>query len=167
LLLLLCLVCYLLLKVTFSLGGRLSQMGKRVVRLRVVYKDRAVLLRAYYDSGNLLRDEISGKSVIVAEWDSMKKLFDEGTSFREAGRHEGVIAIAYQTLQGSSLLPALLPDKMYIECKRRLCEIEPVYIGLVDTTLDYYNKWDAVLPHDFEGVETHEQHMDRAAANLL
>lgn len=167
LLLLLCLACYLLLKVTFSVGGRLSRAGKRILRLRVVYKGRVALLRGYYDSGNLLRDEISGKSVIVAEWNSMKKLFEKASSLEEAGKSEGVIAIAYQTLQGSSLLPALLPDKMYIESKRRLWEIEPVYIGLIDTTLDYYNKWDAILPHDFEGVETHEQQMDTPAAGLL
>ena len=154
LLLLLCLFCFVLLKISFAVGGRISATRKRITRIKVMYKNKTATLRAYYDSGNLLRDEISGKSVLIAQWDGIKSLFDNHSTLKEALKQEkDLIHIAYRTLQGSDVLPAFLPDEMYMITKTKIKKLEPVYIGLVEETLDYYNTWDAILPHNFQEIE--------------
>ena len=163
LLLPLCLLCYVLLNVTFCVGKKLSARNKEIYKIRFLYCGNSYTLHAYYDSGNLLTEKKSGKGVIIAEWESVRRLFPR-TAFSELLKRQDIISISYRTLQGKSVLPAFLPDEMYIEGRRRTCRITPFYIGLVNQTLDYYHKWDAVLPHSFKGEESYEKHMDSPIA---
>ena len=149
--------CWLLLKTAFSCGAQIASRGKKIVSLRIIYHGKTLRLRGFYDSGNLLYDEISRKSVMIAQWSSAKSLFEPHKTLEEAFKaEENLIAIAYCTISGESFLVAFLPEKMYIEKGKKLIPTETVYIGLVDRTLDYYNNWDAILPHDFEGENHHE-----------
>ena len=167
-LLLLSVGCYLLLKVVFSLGACLSLRGKQIYKLRVIYRGQTLRLRAFYDSGNFLRDEISGKSVIITQWDVAKHLFQDSKTLKEALSHEpDFITLPYITLQGESLLAAFLPDAIYTENGRQVTQTKVFYIGLVDQTLDDYHNWDAILPHDFEGENQHEKHLDQKAADAV
>lgn len=163
LLLPLCFLCYGLLSATFAVGKKLSGQHQQIYKIRFVYRGNSHILHAYYDSGNLLTEKKSGTGVIVAEWESIRRLFPR-TTFSELSKKQDITNISYRTLQGRSFLPAFLPDKMYIEGRRRICPISPFYIGLVNQTLDYYHKWDAVLPHTFKGEENYEKYMDSPIA---
>ncbi len=163
LLLPLCFLCYGLLNATFAVGKKLSSRHKQVYKIRFLYHGNSHILHAYYDSGNLLTEKKSGKGVIVAEWESVRRLFPR-TTFSELLKKQDITTIPYRTLQGRSSLPAFLPNEMYIEGRRRTCPITPFYIGLVNQTLDYYHKWDAVLPHTFKGEENYEERMDSPIA---
>ncbi|MBQ2695954.1 MAG: sigma-E processing peptidase SpoIIGA [Clostridia bacterium] len=168
LLLLLALGCWVLLKAAFACGAKIAARGKKIIPLKVVYRGKTLHLRGFYDSGNLLYDEISRKSVIIAQWSSAKCLFESYKTPEEAFKAEkNLIAIAYCTISGESFLAAFLPEKIYIEKGKKLIPTETVYIGLVDRTLDYYNNWDAILPHDFEGENHHETKLTPKTVNTF
>lgn len=157
-LLLLTLLCWLILNVAFRLGAHLSAQKKQLVPLRIYYKGKTARLRGFYDSGNLLRDEIGGNGVMIAEWQRVRHLFENFESPQKAAQAESeLVSLTYRTLQGEGRLTAFLPDAIFIEQGRRLIQTKAVYIALCDRTLDYYNNWDTILPWDFEGVEHSEE----------
>ncbi len=150
LLLLICGLCYLLLKTVFAVLSKLTTINKQIFSLRISVNNRTTLLRGYYDSGNLLCDR-KKKGIIVAEWQSLQALFPEAdsplviaTKFSEVTCH---------TVQGTAQLKAFLPDAIYLESGRRLITLENRMIAITEEPLDFYHNWDAILPHDFEGVD--------------
>ncbi|MBE7010758.1 MAG: hypothetical protein E7418_04625 [Ruminococcaceae bacterium] len=153
------LVVFLLLHTAFSTGRRRADRKEKLYTVRLYRLGNSVTVKAFYDTGNMLTEEISGKSVMIAEWNSVRKLFP-GIHFKHIQNRKDIVFVGYRSLQGGSVLPAFLPDKMYVEGKRRIRSIEPMYVGLVDRTLDYYHAWKAILPHTFEGEESYERNMD-------
>lgn len=153
LLVFLLLFCYFLLHTALNLGARLTAAGKQVVSLRVQLGDESVRLRAFYDSGNFLSDR-RGRGVILAEWKSLRPLFHGVKTPERVPVH--TVKIACRSLSGQTELKAFLPDAVYQEGKRRQISVAPVYIGMVQEPLDFYNNWDAILPRDFEGVAHYE-----------
>ena len=106
-------------------GGAFLGFSKKVshVTLHAVLFGRAVELCAMVDSGNLLRDPVSGKSVIVADLGHLKpllppelvKALDEGDPTRWLTTHENAKRarpIPTSTATGQSLLLALVPDSL-------------------------------------------------------
>ncbi len=148
-------LCYVLLTITFSLGHHFAPLHKKIFTLRVHYQNKSLLLSGLYDSGNLLTDDSMGKGVIIAEWKALEKLFPK-QSFKSLQNEDFFHFFPYETLQGSALLPAFLPDKIFVKRGRNFVEIEPVFIGLTPKTLDRYHHWDAILPQDFKGVTSNE-----------
>ena len=165
-LLLLALACLPVMKAAVYCSTKIQQKQKGITLICVVYHGKTLHLRALYDSGNFLRDEISGRSVIIAEWDCAKHLFPTCKKPEDAAC-EGLIPIRYRTLCSDSLLYAFLPEAIYIKNKNRLIPTETVYIGLLDRTLDHYHNWDAILPHDFEGENQHETKLTPKTFNLI
>ncbi len=162
------LLCYVLLRIAYAVGTRCHLSGKRIVPIGIQYRGKTVHLRGYRDSGNLLRDEISGRSVIIAEWKSIAPLFGKKRNLQSVTKEEaGFIFIRYRTISETAALPAFLPDAVYSEQGKHLKEVTPVYIGLVDRSLDYEHTWDAILPHDFEGEEPHERNMDAPFSGVV
>ncbi|MBQ4518970.1 MAG: sigma-E processing peptidase SpoIIGA [Clostridia bacterium] len=154
LLLLLTCGCYFLLKTAFSVGAKLAAIGKQIVTLRVRYNGYTTGLKGFCDSGNRMRDGF-GKGVIVAEWKSLKPLFSNTASPEEANMEWK--RIPFRALHSKGVLPAFKPEAIWLERGRRLIPVEPIYIGITMESLDFYHNWDAILPHDFEGVdERHE-----------
>lgn len=62
------------------LGGALfkKRTTQKNARLRIVYKEKSVVLDAMTDSGNLLRDPISGVPCIIVDIDSMRSILSSG-----------------------------------------------------------------------------------------
>ena len=111
-------------------GGRflgLSQKTKSVVVEAVLF-GKSVTLHALVDSGNLLRDPISGRSVIIADRKRLSKLLppilNEAQSAtdprllsalqRDAKLASRVRLIPTQTAVGEGLLLALFPDSLTV-----------------------------------------------------
>lgn len=150
LLLLLTCGCCLLLKIAFSVGSKFSLIGKRIVTLRIGFRDGSVSLKGFYDSGNMMRDRFE-RGVIVAEWQSLKPLFCHAESPEKTDVSWEVIH--FSSLHGKGKLLAFMPESIHIERGRRLIEADRRYIGVTTEVLDFYHNWDAILPHDFEGVD--------------
>ena len=108
-------------------GGRFfgrSQKTKSVT-LEATLFGKTVTLRAMVDSGNLLRDPVSGKSVIVVEQEKLRGVlpaaFYIGKGKGWIPDHETarkVRLIPTQTATGTGLLTAFLPERLLVTDRR-------------------------------------------------
>ena len=112
-----------------SLWGRSFRKAstRREVELTIEHGGQAVSLRAFCDTGNLLRDPISGKPVVVVESDRVKAIVPPSLwRAAQAGARTGALAdlppeasgnlrlIPAKTAAGEGLLVGFLPDRLYI-----------------------------------------------------
>ena len=103
-------------------GGRFLGRSRRTrsVTLLVTLFGKTVSLRAMVDSGNLLRDPVSGRSVIVVEREKLRPVLPPAF-FREGRRwipdHDTarrVRLIPAQTATGPGMLTAFLPEALTV-----------------------------------------------------
>ena len=112
------------------LGGR--HMKKRASTaeavVEIVFDGRTVKLRAMCDSGNLLHDSISGKPVLIADFQAASPLFQgkhppastwsaESISSFPPPLAERVRLIPTSSVGGDRLMVALRPDKLLLHDK--------------------------------------------------
>lgn len=152
-LLLLAIFCMPVVRFAFFCGKKMLQNAQKTTELSVEYEGKALRLHGFYDSGNRLQEAVSGKSVIIAQWNRAKHFFPD---CRHPEDVKGLIPIPFHTLTEDGLLYAFLPDAIYILKKHTKIQTETVYIGLIDRTFDHHQNWDAILPHDFEGENHYE-----------
>lgn len=101
--------------------------SRREVELVVEHGGKRVQMRAFCDSGNLLRDPISAKPVIAVEAERMNGLVPtalcraaDGRALSDAvltlpeGAHSNFRLIPAKTAAGEGLLVGFLPDHVYI-----------------------------------------------------
>lgn len=72
--------CYAVVTLVFRRVGRHTALSGELVPLQLTLQGRRVSLMALTDTGNTLTDPISGQGVVVAEGDSLIRLFPEGTA---------------------------------------------------------------------------------------
>lgn len=98
-------------------------MNVRQVELRV--EDRAIILPAMLDSGNLLRDPITGLPVLVIPARAARTLFpDLGDPSRLMELPLGFRLLNVRTAAGSSLLPMFRPDECRIYLNGSACKAD-------------------------------------------
>ena len=106
-------------------GGKFLGFSRRTksVTVQAVLFDREVTLCAFVDSGNLLRDPLSGKSVIVAERKKIKHLLPPALHSAPASLDpllqdpklaRRLRLIPTKTATGDSMLVALIPQRLEI-----------------------------------------------------
>lgn len=111
-------ICFLRLK---------KEYRQNLCEAELVYNGRHIMLRAFYDTGNMLRDPYTGKPVSIAA----ENVFDEKTE-----ELAGVRYIPYRTLGTShGLLKVLTIDKMCIYLPGRKLEVMSPVIGLKENGL--------------------------------
>lgn len=149
LLILLAAVCGL-----FSLvSGKLVRKKAATVECTVelTLGGESVVLPAIADTGNLLKEPISGKPVIIAVLGSVRRLIPIGliplfsrgdTSVIEAASNLHVRVIPLSTVSGSSILYGFLPDLVRIDGK--ICD---VYVALSPDASDY-GGYPAIVPFE-------------------
>lgn len=95
----------------------------RQVELRV--EDRAILLPAMLDSGNLLRDPVTGLSVLVVPRRTVAALFPDVKSLSNlTSLPLGFRLLNVRTAAGSALLPMFRPDLCRIYLNGKACDAE-------------------------------------------
>lgn len=116
-------------------GGRfLGYAGKhREVDLILSFGTKEGRLHALVDSGNLLKDPLDGRGVIVAEKDKILSLLSEDLQRRlsesdpavwvGAGK-EKIHLIPAQSATGERLLPAIFPEKLVLEEGKKRCDAD-------------------------------------------
>lgn len=78
--------CYGLLTLLFRRWGRHSVQRGELESVALRFNDKEISLTALRDTGNTLTDPVSGQPVLVAEWEWMEELFEEGGLSREDAR---------------------------------------------------------------------------------
>ena len=124
-------------------GGRFfrKRTAQKRAEVRVTYEGRSVRLCAMTDSGNLLREPISGKPCIVADVDAMASILPsalshavkQGTLSRlsqlspQQSRH--IRLVPTNTVAGGGMLPALCAERIEIETEKG-CHVADAWIVL-------------------------------------
>ena len=154
LLVFLCAVCYIVLNLAFGFVKKIRRKHRLIFDICLMLGGKTVHLRGLYDTGNFLKETISGKSVMIAEWNRVRSLFGKSKTLLDAVSADAApfIPITYTGLGGQDVLFAFLPDEIYM-ADTKLTRLSPVYVGIVDRKLDKSNDYNLILPNDFEGAD--------------
>ncbi|MBQ3181862.1 MAG: sigma-E processing peptidase SpoIIGA [Clostridia bacterium] len=106
---------------------------------------RTVCDTALFDSANFMRDPISQKSVIIAEWQSVAPLFDE-TVITEAivKNPKDFLYIGCRGMGGTTGMYAFCPDNV---SSKEIDFSEPVLVAITQTPLDKEGTYRIILPN--------------------
>ena len=108
-------------------GGKYfrRRTSKRNVRLSVFWGGKSADLKALCDSGNMLRDPISGKLCVIASVDALKSVLptDMINAVRDRGKSIGALSAAVvgmrvipvRTAAGESMMFAVNPEGIFVE----------------------------------------------------
>lgn len=120
--------CWLLLRLAF--GARAAEQVK-TCRVEIINKGRRVGCMALQDSGNLLKDPVSGDAVLILGTALLEELFGresarvlcqtgDVSAFLELTKDLASFRlIPFGSIGGSGLLPAFRPEKLYVNGKER------------------------------------------------
>lgn len=135
-------------------GGRFFGFSKktRSVTVSATILGCEVTLRALVDSGNLLRDPVSGRSVIVADRKKLEALLPDGA--RELLAHpltaqdltyaKQLRLIPAETASGRALLPAFLPSHLSIRDGKSVHGAD--YLVAAAELGEHARGFDAIIP---------------------
>lgn len=100
---------------------------------------------ALFDSANFLRDPISQKSVIIAEWQSVAPLFDEAIITEAIVKNpKDFLYIGCKGISDSTGMYAFSPDKV---TSSEICFFEPVLVAITEKSLDKEGSYRIILPN--------------------
>ncbi len=116
----------------FTLVARLFKAKRKIYTVQIRVNGADTVVRALYDSGNLLKNPYDGSSVIIADKDSIP--------FDEAG---GYMLIPFRTLGNSGMLRAFRADE--IICFEKNISLKNITIGISDTTLSKTGEYRALI----------------------
>lgn len=139
-----------------SRGGRLLgiSQGCESVTVEATLLGRPITLRAMVDSGNLLRDPVSGRGVILADRARLSEvlpseLVARGERWMEwlasnPKRASRIRLIPAHTATGGGLLPAILPDRLIVDDGKERCIAD--YLIAISELDGAAQGFDAVIP---------------------
>ncbi len=143
--------------VALKSGGFLARLPSEIhVDTEIILGEKSVLLSAISDSGNLLRDSIGGRPVIIADIKAMLpvlptticKAITEGNigllSSLPPELSRRIRIISGSTVSGSKLLVGIIPDKVLIHLKKETREVSAIFAPALLTSLP--NGYNAILP---------------------
>ncbi len=137
-------------------GGRIfASRAAREVEVEAVLFGKRLTLHAMVDSGNLLRDPVSGRGVIVADRSLLLAALppdlsaalaesDPARWIEDSRRATRIRLIPTRTATGDALLPAILPDSLILREKREALPSD--YLIAPGALGESANGFDAVLP---------------------
>lgn len=107
---------------------------------------KSVTDTALFDTGNFLREPVSQKSVIIAEWQTVSSLFQE-SSLHEcvANAPKEFMYIPFRGIGACSGLYAFTPDKIFSD---EIKVPESVFVGISEMQLDTEGGYRMILPNN-------------------
>jgi len=100
----------------------------------VRFQDKTCTLTAFFDTGNILSDGVSGLPIVLVDISALEALFYDGAQLdflarREIKGVEGRVAVC-SGVCGSSKIFLFSPQEIWIYCGRRKHRIVDVMIGV-------------------------------------
>ncbi len=124
--------------------------------LEISNNRKIVKLFAKVDTGNSLKEPFSNKSVIVAEYESLKDILppevknciqDNVEDWTAKGKKTNLLrVIPYSTVSGEGLLPAFIPEKVTIKYKNKTY-IKETFLAISKRNL-FLGDYKALVPPD-------------------
>lgn len=111
---------------------RTRRIEKWEMILRIVRQDRRVDICALVDTGNRLREPLSGQPVIIAEENKLKSVLPENfQSAMAAGRLlPGCRLVGYKSLSGTGNLVCFRPDELLVSTSNGWLSAPDVWIAV-------------------------------------
>ena len=117
---------------------------KNFAHITIVANGKTVNLKALVDTGNLLKDPFSGKSVMIAELNSLSPLFGANVQnlVMQGDEYEnlphGFRLIPFSSIgKQNGLIPAFCPDKVFAGNHETQNIIVAVHNGYLSQSRDY------------------------------
>lgn len=123
-------VLYTIISVTQQVISSI-EAKKDIYSLDIVIKGKPFSLRGLSDSGNLIKDYVSLKSVVVCKSSQMCKVFQLNNEI-SSGFH----ILPYSTASGEGIMYAIKPDSVIVKSVSGLRKNTDVTIGIVETEDD-------------------------------
>ena len=111
----------------------------------MTHNDRTITVSALFDSGNLLKEPITGKYVSILEWEAAKELFDTEIEFSDIENYiedMKLWAVPFNSLGNSSDV-AFLADEINIPEENKT--IDKTFIGLYGSRLSNNEEYHALI----------------------
>ena len=115
-------------------------------RLAITLKDKTVRVTAIVDSGNVLKEPITGKDVIIVEWDKIRRLFDdiEYADFKRGTEKYKLWLVPYHSLGNTGgLICAFLADDISVTDEKR--RIGKIFVGVTNEKLSAKDEYNAIM----------------------
>ncbi len=124
-----------------------NRKNKKYYIMSVTHNDKTVTVTALFDSGNLLKEPVTGKYVSILEWDYVKKLFGAEYEFSDIENHAEEMklwVIPFNSLGNSSgMLFAFLADNITIPEEKKI--IDKTFIGIYGGVFSKNNEYHALI----------------------
>ncbi len=106
---------------------------RKMHSLMIINKGQSICVDALFDSGNLLKDPISGKNVIILEEAQAKKIVTQNEEF---------LKIPFSTISGSDTMDVFVADMIIIDDRQIL---KKQYIGIINGILSNTDEYCALI----------------------
>ena len=152
-----CVCAYIILEAVLKFSASTGEQRAELSEIKIVHHRKTAEFSALVDTGNRLRDPVSGALVIICEADALKSLFPayvaqilkKGLSGEKTVReiakagYGGVFRIIpYKTVgTDSAFLPVFRPEEIWTDGKRR----RDVIVGVEAAVLEENAPWSAVM----------------------
>lgn len=119
-----------------------KDFGNHILEVQLKKRENCVQLRAYWDSGNQLRDPYTGQAICILSAQKAKELFDE--------RKDRFRLVPYQSLgEQEGMLWVVDVDEMLLFDGRKTTQIAHVAVGIADKGLLENREYDLILHASF------------------
>lgn len=124
-----------------------SRKNKRYYIMSITHNGKTIDVTALFDSGNLLKEPITGKYVSIVEWDRIKWLFDADYTFDDIGMHAEDLklwAVPFKSLGNKSgIIFAFIADRVRIPQEKKI--IDKTFIGIYGSELSKNKEYHALI----------------------
>lgn len=124
-----------------------NRKNKKYYMISVTHNNKTVTLTALFDSGNMLKEPVTGKYVSIIEWEKAKDLFDLDCDFSDLEKHiedMKLWIIPFNSLGNpAGTLFGFLADSISIPEEKKT--IDKTFIGLYGRKLSKNNEYSALI----------------------
>lgn len=124
-----------------------NRKNKKYYIMSVTHNDKTVTVSALFDSGNLLKEPITGKYVSILEWEEAKKLFDADYEFSDIENHAEDMklwVIPFNSLGNpTGIIFAFLADSITIPEENKT--VDKTFIGIYGNKLSKNKEYHALI----------------------
>ncbi len=124
-----------------------NRKNKKYYIMNVTHNDKTITVSALFDSGNLLKEPVTGKCVSIIEWKEVKKLFGVDYDFSDIENHTDDMklwVIPFNSIGNpTGILFAFLADNVAIPEENKT--IDKTFIGIYGSSLSKSDEYHALI----------------------
>lgn len=139
---------YYLFTCCWKLVAGVQRRGQKICEVRLFTEDGQYSLKALLDTGNVLKDPVSGEMVSVIGKDTAMQIFQGMTTRRMTGL--GLRYIPYRSVGGEGVMPIVRVEKMCVQLGAERWIMRPI-IGISGQKIEERQEYQMILNPDIVG----------------